>query len=102
MNRSKNVLVLLFLFVGQLNAQQLEKEAPSGFHQSRDGIPRAKIDTITYASKTVGNDRKALVYTPPGFSKNEKYPVLYLLHGIGGDEMEWLRGGNPQIILDNL
>ncbi len=43
-----------------------------------------------------------LVYTPPGFSKRKKYPVLYLLHGIGGDEKEWLNGGSPQVILDNL
>jgi enterochelin esterase-like enzyme len=42
------------------------------------------------------------VYTPPGYSKKEKYPVLYLLHGIGGDEKEWLKGGTPQVILDNL
>src|SRR5204863_2479628 len=46
--------------------------------------------------------RKALIYTPPGYSKNKKYPVLYLLHGIGGDEKEWLNGGKPQLILDNL
>jgi enterochelin esterase-like enzyme len=32
----------------------------------------------------------------------KKYPVLYLLHGIGGDEKEWLNGGNPQVIFDNL
>jgi enterochelin esterase-like enzyme len=43
-----------------------------------------------------------LIYTPPGYSKKVKYPVLYLLHGIGGDEKEWLKGANPQIILDNL
>jgi enterochelin esterase-like enzyme len=43
-----------------------------------------------------------LIYTPPEYSKNKKYPVLYLLHGIGGDEKEWLRGGQPQVILDNL
>ncbi len=46
--------------------------------------------------------RKALVYTPPGFSKKNKYPVLYLLHGIGGDEKEWFKNGQPQVILDNL
>ena len=53
-------------------------------------------------SKTVGSKRRALIYTPPGYSKKKKYPVLYLLHGIGGDEKEWLNGGTPQVILDNL
>jgi enterochelin esterase-like enzyme len=102
MNRSKNLLLLLFLFVGQLQAQQLEKEAPAGFDQAKDGISHGKIDSITYNSKTVGTTRKALVYTPPGYSEKTKYPVLYLLHGIGGDEKEWLKGGHPEIILDNL
>jgi len=102
MNRSKNLLLLLFLFVGQLHAQQIEKEAPSGFDQEREKISHGKIDTVTYHSTTVGNDRRALVYTPPGFSQDEKYPVLYLLHGIGGDEKEWLNGGHPEVILDNL
>lgn len=102
MNRSKNLLFLFFLIVGQINAQQIEKEAPAGFDQIREEIPHGKIDTITYFSETVGNDRRALVYTPPAFSKSEKYPVLYLLHGIGGDEKEWLNGGHPEIILDNL
>lgn len=102
MNRSKNLLFLLFLFAGPLYAQQIENEAPPGFDQTREGIPHGKIETITYNSKTVGNDRKATVYTPPGFSENEKYPVLYLLHGIGGDEKEWINGGHPEVILDNL
>ena len=102
MNRSKNLLFLLFLFVGQLHAQQLEKEAPAGFDKVRDGISHGKIDSISYSSKTVGATRKALVYTPPGYSKSKKYPVLYLLHGIGGDEKEWLKGGHPEVILDNL
>jgi enterochelin esterase-like enzyme len=77
-------------------------EAPDGFDQLNQDIKQGKVETITYESKTVGTKRKANVYTPPGFNKKEKYPVLYLLHGIGGDENEWLNGGNPQIILDNL
>lgn len=84
------------------NAQTIEKSAPIGFDIARTGIPNGKIDTITYASKTVGTNRRALIYTPPGFSKKNKYPVFYLLHGIGGDEKEWLKGANPQVILDNL
>lgn len=83
-------------------AQKIEKEGPKGFDQLRTAIAHGKIDTISYVSKTVGTTRKALVYTTPGFSKNKKHPVLYLLHGIGGDEKEWLKGGTPQIILDNL
>ncbi|MDR7131993.1 enterochelin esterase-like enzyme [Algoriphagus sp. 4150] len=102
MNCSKNLLFLLFLITGHLYAQQLEKEAPVGFDQPRDGITHGKIDTITYTSVTVGNERQTLIYTPPGYSEKEKYPVLYLLHGIGGDEREWLNGGHPEVILDNL
>ncbi|WP_132054165.1 alpha/beta hydrolase-fold protein [Pseudocnuella soli] len=83
-------------------AQSIEKEMPQGFDVAQAGIAQGKIDTITYNSKTVGSKRRALVYTPPGFSKSKKYPVLYLLHGIGGDEKEWLNGGKPQVILDNL
>ncbi|MGM8362475.1 alpha/beta hydrolase [Flavobacterium sp. ARAG 55.4] len=83
-------------------AQKIEKEGPKGFDQERAAIAHGKIDTISYDSKTVGTTRKALVYTTPGFSKSNKYPVLYLLHGIGGDEKEWLKGGSPQVILDNL
>ena len=75
---------------------------PDGYDKARDGIPHGKLEMKEYDSKTVGNKRKALVYTPPGYSADTKYPVLYLLHGIGGDEEEWRRGGRPEIILDNL
>lgn len=80
----------------------LSQQMPTGFDAPRTGINHGKIDTITYKSKTVGVNRRAIIYTPPGFSKKKKYPVLYLLHGIGGDEKEWLNGGHPQHILDNL
>src|SRR5665647_2921348 len=83
-------------------AQNIIEHAPTGFDSLRVAIPHGKIDTITYHSKTVGTTRQALIYTPPGYSKKKKYPVLYLLHGIGGDEKEWLNGGHPEIILDNL
>jgi len=83
-------------------AQSIEQHAPAGFDSLRADIAHGRIDTITYSSKTVGVDRRTLIYTPPGFSKKKKYPVLYLLHGIGGDEKEWLNGGRPQVILDNL
>ena len=75
---------------------------PEGFDKARDGLAHGKLEMVEYDSKSVGNKRKALVYTPPGYSSDTKYPVLYLLHGIGGDEEEWRRGGHPEVILDNL
>ena len=76
--------------------------APEGYDKLRKDIPHGKIETVEYDSTTVGNKRKTLVYLPPGYSADTKYPVLYLLHGIGGDEEEWHRNGHPEIILDNL
>ena len=76
--------------------------APKGFDKPREGIARGKVETVQYHSTTVGTDRKMLVYTPPGFSTESRYPVLYLLHGIGGDEEEWRKHGAPGVILDNL
>lgn len=75
---------------------------PEGYDVRREGVERGKIELVEYASSTVGIDRKARVYTPPGYSSEIKYPVLYLLHGIGGDENEWTRHGAPDVILDNL
>ncbi len=99
----KNLIIVISLFAClQLRAQTIIKHAPEGFDTVQPKIPHGKIDTISYQSKTVGVSRKALIYTPPGYSKRKKYPVLYLLHGIGGDEKEWLNGGTPQVILDNL
>jgi enterochelin esterase-like enzyme len=50
----------------------------------------------------VGVNRQTLIYTPPGYSEDKKYNVLYLLHGIGGDEREWYNNASPHNILDNL
>ena len=74
---------------------------PDGFDKERTDIARGTIEETTYESKTVGTTRKVSVYLPPQYDKSKKYPVLYLLHGIGGDHKEWLRGV-PGIIMDNL
>jgi enterochelin esterase-like enzyme len=63
---------------------------PAGFDARLD-VPHGKLEMISYESGTVGATRRMNVYTPPGYSKERKYPVLYLLHGIGGDEREWER-----------
>lgn len=101
----KHLFPLMFFLLASgfiAHSQPVLKHAPQGFDSLRAGIPHGKIDSILYSSVTVGTKRKALVYTPPGYTKKKRYPVLYLLHGIGGDEKEWLNGGSPQLILDNL
>lgn len=94
-------LVTAFTFCFQAVSQPVT-QMPLNFDNVKESIPHGQIDTISYNSKSVGASRRALVYTPPGYSKKNKYPVIYLLHGIGGDEKEWLNGGHPQVILDNL
>ena len=79
------------------------KAAPQGFDQERAGVAKGTVKLIEYQSESVGTTRKANVYLPPKYDAKKKYSVLYLLHGIGGDENEWYKdGGKPDIIMDNL
>lgn len=94
--------VILLIVTSLVTGQGFEKHSPQGFDSLRSVVAHGKIDTIVYDSKTVGASRRALIYTPPGYNKKNRYPVLYLLHGIGGDEKEWYTNGKPQVILDNL
>jgi len=80
----------------------LPNHAPGDFTQVRSDILKGKLETITYNSKSVGVDRKAVVYTPPDYDTNQKYPVLYLMHGIGGNENHWTRPGATNVMLDKL
>jgi enterochelin esterase-like enzyme len=101
----KKKLLIISVFLSStmaLMAQPLEKQAPTGFDQVQATVAKGKIDSISYPSKTVGTNRTAVIYTPPGYKKGTRYPVLYLLHGIGGDQNEWLKHGTPQVIFDNL
>jgi enterochelin esterase-like enzyme len=102
MKKILTAIASMLLLHVSVQSQEAIKPGPVGFDVLRDSIDHGKIDTVIYKSKTVDTLRRALIYTPPGYSKKKKYPVLYLLHGIGGDEKEWLKGGNPQVILDNL
>lgn len=78
-------------------------KAPEGFDKPRDGVAHGTLERVDYDSKTIGAKRWMEVYTPPGYSKDAKYPVLFLLHGIGGNEVrEWTRNGSANVIIDNL
>ena len=80
----------------------LPGHAPADFTEVRPDIPKGKLETITYNSKSIGVDRKAVIYTPPNYDPGKKYPVLYLMHGIGGNETHWTTLCSANKILDNL
>lgn len=67
-------------------------------------VPHGTVAFRWYKSPELGLERRLTVYTPPGYEANvtEKYPVLYLMHGAGGDEKAWLELGRAAQILDNL
>jgi enterochelin esterase-like enzyme len=67
-------------------------------------VPHGTIHVVWYPSPTLKQDRRRMyVYTPPGYEANQtRYPVLYLLHGGGGDEDAWVTMGRANVILDNL
>ena len=76
--------------------------APGGFDHRHERHPRTARSTVEHDSKATGDKRKMVIYTPPGYSKDTKYPVFYLLHGAGDDETGWTRKGAAAEILDNL
>ena len=66
-------------------------------------VPHGGIDQRWYSSKAIQATRRVFVYTPPDYARsNARYPVLYLLHGAGGDESGWTENGRVNLILDNL
>src|SRR5438270_12091145 len=67
-------------------------------------VPHGTIQIVWYPSPTLKQDRRRMYgYTPPGYEASQtRYPVLYLLHGGGGDEDAWVTMGRANIILDNL
>ena len=66
-------------------------------------IPHGTVGKYWYDSPGLGMDRRLTVYTPPGYeTSNMEYPVLYLLHGAGGDEEAWTDLGRAPQIFDNL
>src|SRR5262249_6513358 len=66
-------------------------------------VPHGTVQSHSYKSRSLGTDRRVVVYTPPGYpNSSNKYPVLYLLHGAGNIETSWTERGLAHVILDNL
>ncbi len=74
----------------------------SSLYELQD-VPHGTVSMIWYNSPTLKLKRRMYVYTPPGYEGGSRhYPVLYLLHGGGGDEDAWFTLGRTNLILDNL
>ncbi len=66
-------------------------------------VPHGTMNEIWYPSSALKTDRRMIVYTPPGYERsNTRYPVMYLFHGGGGDETQWVILGDTNVIMDNL
>ncbi len=77
-------------------------DAPAGYRTPQAGSSHGRIEVLEYDSRVTGTRRKANVFLPPGYSTARKYPVLYLLHGIGGNQDEWRSYVKADVIVDNL
>lgn len=87
---------------GGINFIDIPREG-DGFWLMKD-VPHGDVQIHSYVSGVNEHIKKCYVYLPPdyGKDKNKKYPVLYLQHGVGEDEVSWLWNGKLNFIMDNL
>jgi enterochelin esterase-like enzyme len=90
-------------FAARKEVSGLEIPGPeSDFFAAKD-VPHGTLRSMWYLSRTTGQTRRIVVYTPPGYDQGSaRYPVLYLQHGYGEDETGWGEQGHENFILDNL
>ena len=95
--RNRDVATWTNIFT--LSAEQGDK----GWYYEAHDVPHGTVSHVWYDSPTLGTNRRLTVYTPAGYEGGKaKYPVLYLLHGSGGDEDAWSDLGHTVQIMDNL
>jgi enterochelin esterase-like enzyme len=81
----------------------IEIPAPDQEFYALKNVPHGNVQQVLFHSPSTNSERRAFVYTPPTYGKdNKKYPVLYLQHGWGEDETAWSNQGHANLILDNL
>lgn len=79
-----------------------KEEGDCGYLYQNHNVEHGDVAHVWYDSPTLGMKRRMSIYTPAGYDKGKAYPVLYLLHGAGGDEEAWLTLGRTAQIMDNL
>ena len=103
MKRMIAMLLALCLLLTALSvhAEEAWNDPPEGFDKRQEGVAYGTTVFKTYLSRTTMNFRKVLILLPPDYTPEKEYPVLYLLHGIGGDQSEWGQAA-PDVILGNM
>ena len=79
-----------------------QEKGDKGDLYSVNEVPHGDVSKVWYQSPTLKMQRRMTIYTPAGYDKGKNYPVLYLLHGAGGDENAWSELGRAAQIMDNL
>ena len=82
----------------------IEIPAPDQDFYALKDVPHGKVQQILFPSKSTNASRRAFIYTPPDYDKDQtkRYSVLYLQHGWGEDETAWTNQGHANLIMDNL
>ncbi len=93
--------LILLGCAGPAMAQEDPYRPVTDYDRRQEGVVYAQPQTVTYYSTTCEKERKCNVYLPAGYDETKSYPLLLLLHGIGGNHQEWA-GGVPEIIVGNL
>jgi len=96
------ILCLGFAFMAGLSATPGSAEMQTDQIEA-EGVSQGRVSMVSYNSPILKESRGLCIYTPPGYEEGEiRYPVLYLMHGEGGDENEWILSGEANLIIDNL
>ncbi len=71
---------------------------PSDFRDRKEDVTYGTIKTVSYYSTTTEKNRRCAIVLPANYDESKKYPVCYLLHGLGQDQTDWLNAKAPTII----
>jgi enterochelin esterase-like enzyme len=103
MKTTNFIAAALFSIPVCIAAATLPAMPPTGFQQNKSGIAHGQVSaSLTIPSTVKNNQAKVMVYTPPGYSKDKKYSLLILMHGMMGNETDWTSKGSASYIADNL
>src|SRR5207237_40789 len=96
------LIILLCLAMPSFSFSQEVQPVPDDYNLFHPDYKHGELKDIEYFSSIKKSNQKAKVYTPPGYKPSKKYPLLYLLHGINGNEGNWIDWSGADKILDNL